>query len=81
MGKVATVFKVYTENGKEAEVSKEIKEKMKPNGLQVEEVAFGIKVLKVMFVHEDEEGSTSFEENLKKMKGVTEVEIEEESLL
>jgi translation elongation factor EF-1beta len=81
MGKVATVFKVYIENGREAEVSKEIKETLKPNGLQVEEVAFGIKVLKVMFIHEDEEGSTSFEENLRKIKDVTEVEIDGESLL
>lgn len=81
MGKVATVFKVYTEGGKEAEVSKEIKDKLKPNGMQMEEVAFGIKVLKVMFVHEDEEGSTAFEENIRKIKNVTEVEIEGESLL
>ncbi len=81
MGKVATVFKVYIENGKEAEVSKAIKEKLKPNGMQIEEVAFGIKVLKVMFVHEDEEGSTSFEDGLRKIPDVTEVEIEGESLL
>ena len=81
MGKVATVFKVYIENGKDAEVSQEIKDKLKPNGLQVEEVAFGIKVLKVMFIHEDEEGSTRFEESLRKIKDVTEVEIDGESLL
>ncbi|MEM3839010.1 MAG: hypothetical protein QXF01_00300 [Candidatus Micrarchaeaceae archaeon] len=81
MGKVATIFKIYIENGKEDEVSNEIKKKMNPNGLQKEEVAFGIKVLKAMFIHEDEEGSTKFEEALKKIPNVTEVEIESESLL
>ncbi len=81
MGKVATVFKVYIESGKEAEVSKEIKDKLKPNGFQMEEVAFGIKVLKVMFIHEDEDGSTAYENNLRKIKDVTEVEIDGESLL
>ncbi|MCL5419958.1 MAG: hypothetical protein M1354_03735 [Candidatus Marsarchaeota archaeon] len=81
MGKVATVFKVYVDNGTDASASREIKEKLKPNGIQSEEVAFGIKVLKVMFIHEDDEGSTAFEEKLKRIHNVTEVEIDSESLL
>jgi translation elongation factor EF-1beta len=81
MGKVATVFKVYMENGKEDGVIKNIKDNLKPNAIQAEEIAFGIKVLKVMFVHEDEEGSTSFEEKLRKVPDVTEVETDSESLL
>ncbi|MGB9732484.1 MAG: hypothetical protein ACP5P2_01175 [Candidatus Micrarchaeia archaeon] len=81
MGKVGVIFKVYAENGEEEKVSKEIAEKLKPNGIQLEDVAFGIKIIKVLFIHEDSEGSTVFEEKLKKINGVREVEVEEESLL
>ena len=81
MGSVATVFKVYIENGKENEVSKAIKETLKPKNMQVEEVAFGIKVAKVLFVHEDTEGSSAFEEKLRKIHGVNEVEVDDETLL
>ena len=81
MGNVATLFTVYPDAGKEAEVQKAITDKLRPKGMQLEEVAFGIKVLKVMFVHEDTAGSTVFEEKLKKVAGVTEVEVADESLL
>lgn len=81
MAKVATLFKVYVDQGNDAAVSKEIGSKLKPTSIQVEEVAFGIKIIKVMFVHEDTDGSTSFEDKLRNIKGVTEVEVAEESLL
>lgn len=81
MGNVATVFKVYMAEGKEQDITKDIKEKLKPTSMQIEEIAFGIKILKVMFVHEDTEGSTVFEEKLRKIKGVNEVEVADESLL
>ncbi|MFP3278921.1 MAG: elongation factor 1-beta [Candidatus Micrarchaeota archaeon] len=81
MGKVGVVFKVYPENGEEEKVSKRIAEALKPNGIQLEDIAFGIKVIKVLFIHEDTEGSSVFEEKLKNIEGVKEVEVEEESLL
>ena len=81
MGKVGVVFKVYPENGEEEKVSKRIAEELKPNGMQLEDIAFGIKVIKVLFIHEDTEGSSVFEEKLKNIEGVKEVEVEEESLL
>ena len=81
MGKVGVVFKVYPENGEEEKVSKRIAEALKPNGIQLEDIAFGIKVIKVLFIHEDAEGSSVFEEKLKNIEGVKEVEVEEESLL
>lgn len=79
MGLVATVFKVYSDDTDST--SKAIKEKLNPKSLQLMEVAFGIKVIKVMFVHEDSEGSNIFEDKLKGIEGVKEVEVEEESLL
>ena len=80
MGNVATLFKVYVEAGMEDGVSRSIKA-LKPKSLQTEEIGFGIKVIKVMFVHTDEEGSTPIEEKLKSVKGVNEVEVEEQTLL
>ena len=81
MGKVATLFKVYTEQGKEEPVLKEIKEKTKPNSVQLEEIAFGIKVIKAMYIHEDSDGSEKYETRLKQIPGVNEVEVAEESLI
>ncbi len=81
MGNVATLFKVYIENGKEEEVSRKISEELKPKSMQLEEVAFGIKVLKVLFVHDDSIGSADIEEKLKGVSGVNEAEVAEESLL
>lgn len=81
MGTVAVLFRVYTESGKEESVRKEITEKLKPKGSQLEDVAFGIKTIKVLFWHEDSQGSSEIEEQIKKIPGVNEVEIIEESLV
>ena len=81
MGDVATIFKIYTETGKEIEVRDSILKTLKPKSIQLEDVAFGIKVIKVMFVHTDEEGSTAIEEKLKAVKDVTEVEVADQTLL
>lgn len=81
MASTAVLFKVYAEGGKEEEVRKAIYDSMHPKGIELEEVAFGIKVIKVLFVHEDKEGSSVIEEKLKQVKGVNEVEVVEETLL
>jgi translation elongation factor EF-1beta len=81
MGNVITLFKVYTEPGNEEKVSAEIKNRLNPKGMQLEDIAFGIKVIKVMFVHDDSEGSSIIEEKLRKVNGVTEVEVADESLM
>jgi translation elongation factor EF-1beta len=81
MGTVAVLFRVYAEEGKEENVRKEIIDKLKPKGSQIEDVAFGIKTIKVLFWHDDSQGSSQIEEELKKIPGVKEVEIIEESLV
>ncbi|MDE1855706.1 MAG: hypothetical protein KGH49_00500 [Candidatus Micrarchaeota archaeon] len=81
MAKVAVLFKVFTDAGSEEEVRKRIVEQLRPNGTQLEEIAFGIKMIKVQFVYEDEQGSTKLEESLRKVQGVKEVEVMEETLL
>ena len=81
MGEVAVLFKIYAEEGREEEVGKGIVKQLKPKALQLEDVAFGIKIIKVLFVHDDKEGSSVVEEKLKSFPGVREVEVEEESLI
>ena len=80
MGDVAVIFRVYVEEGKLDSVKKEVVG-LKPKGMQTEDVAFGIKTLKVMFVHSDATGSSEQEEVLRKIPGVNEVEVVEETLL
>ncbi len=81
MGNVAVLFRVYPEEGKAEEVKKEIIDTMKPQSIALEDVAFGIKVIKVLFIHDDSKGSSEFEEGLKNLKGVNEVEVLEETLI
>jgi translation elongation factor EF-1beta len=82
MGKVATVFKVYAEDISQTDsIKAQISSTLKPTGIQVDDIGFGIRVIKVMFVHEDKEGSTSYEEGLRKVKGVRDVEVDDETLI
>ncbi len=79
MGKVATVFKVYADDADAVKLR--IVSALKPTGIQVEDIAYGIKIIKVMFVHEDKEGSTSYEDGLRKIDGVRDVEVDDETLI
>ena len=74
MGEVAVLFRVYAEKGQEEAVRQAISKTLKPKGSQLEDVAFGIKTIKVLFLHDDSEGSSEIEEKLKKVAGVNEVE-------
>lgn len=82
MAKVGIIFKVYPEEGALDKVMKNIKEKLNPVSLQSDEVAFGIKLVRVFFTFEDvDKASSNIEDALKRIEGVKEVEVEEESLL
>jgi len=81
MGKVATLFNVYSNPDKEEQVVRDIKEKLKPNSLQLEDVAFGIKIIKVMFIHDDKDGSEGYEKKLRAIPNTNDVEVSEESLI
>ncbi|MEM3791643.1 MAG: hypothetical protein QXL16_02865 [Candidatus Micrarchaeaceae archaeon] len=81
MGDVATLFKIYFDPEKEERVKEKIKEEINPKDIKLEDVAFGIKVMKVLVVHKDEEGSAKYEEKIRGIEGVNEVEVEEETLI
>jgi translation elongation factor EF-1beta len=83
MAKVAVLFNVYPKDGTTPEKAMDnIKSSTNPAGMQLEEVAFGIKVIKVMYKFDDAETSSSkFEDKLKAVEGVGELEVAEEGLL
>jgi translation elongation factor EF-1beta len=82
MARVAVVFKVYPKEGALDSVVKELKEKLKPQGMQTEDIAFGIKLIKVLFTFDDTQTSSSkIEESIKALPGVSEVEVHEETLV
>ncbi len=82
MSKVAILFKVYPKDNLVDKAASNIKEKMNPAGMQTEDVAFGIKVIKVMFKFDDSQTSSSkIEDELRKVDGVGEIEVVEEGLI
>ncbi|MGC8670039.1 MAG: hypothetical protein ACP5TL_02720 [Candidatus Micrarchaeia archaeon] len=81
MASVAVLFKVYAQDGAIDKVLDELKG-IGAAGAQAQDVAFGIKVIKALFKFDDSQySSSSIEDKIKKLDGVSEVEVEEESLL
>jgi translation elongation factor EF-1beta len=82
MSGVSVIFKIYAQEGKLDSVMKEIAEKLKPKDMKVEELAFGIKAIRAMFLFDNADSTSSgIEERLRAIEGVSELEVEEESLL
>jgi len=80
MGKVSVLAKVFPEDFEEIEkIREEINSKFNVKDYKIEDIGFGIKVLKVLILSEDT--GINFEEELKKVKGVSEVEIESITLI
>ena len=79
---VGVLFKVYPAENEAEAVAQRIKDEMKPQSIAIDEIGFGIKILKPFFTFDDKTNtSMKIEEQLKKIKGVSEVEVIEESLL
>lgn len=82
MARVAIIFKVYPKEGMLEKAISNIRSKMNPKSMQAEDVAFGIKVIKVLFTFDDNETTGSnIEDQLKKIDGVGEIDVEEETLI
>jgi len=83
MAMVAVVFKVYPKEGEAIEATADnIRAQMHPATVQIEDLAFGIKLAKILFKFDDATASSSkLEEGLRAVQGVGEVEVEEESLI
>ncbi|MFB6265828.1 MAG: elongation factor 1-beta [Candidatus Nanohaloarchaea archaeon] len=80
MGEVAVVLKIMPEDAETdmGRIEDEIRERIDVEDLQEEEVAFGLKALKVSTIVGDEEGGTDPVENsLREIRGVQSVEVED----
>jgi translation elongation factor EF-1beta len=76
-----TVMKIYPEE--KADTAKLLEAIYKVKGCasaRVEEFAYGIKIIRAGFVCEDSEG-TDFEEMVKKVPGVSEVQVDDVTLI
>ncbi len=81
MSEVSVIFKVYTDEGKLESAMEGIK-KLNPHDLKTEELAFGMKAIKVMFIYDNASANSSeIEERIRKIEGVSEIEVEQETLI
>lgn len=81
MSDVSVIFKVYAEEGKLDSAMEGIR-KLNPNDIKTEELAFGMKAIKVMFIYDNASADSSeLEEKIRKVEGVSEIEVEQESLV
>jgi translation elongation factor EF-1beta len=83
MSSVAVLFKVYPkENMLDKALDSIKKMNPAPAGMQTDEIGFGITVIKVLFKFDDDKTSSSkIEDELRKVEGVGELEVEEEGLI
>ena len=79
MGKISCVYKVMPEDAEtDLETIKEqIRDRIDVEDIGEEEVAFGLKAVKVSTITTDEEGGTdAVEEKLEGMEGIQSIELE-----
>lgn len=81
MSKAAILFKVYPKDGRLDAALDEIKSNMEPSDIGLEEVGFGIKVIKVLFTYDTATGSSEIEERLRGLDNIQEVEVEQDTLI
>ena len=82
MGKVAITFKIMPDSAEidAFELKDKINEKVKVQDYHVEEIAFGLKVLRVLIMSEDA-ATDELEEKIKSVAGVSEVEVESSTIV
>ena len=82
MGKVAITFKIMPDSAERDafDIKEKINEKVKVQDYHIEEIAFGLKVLRVLIMSEDA-ATEELEEKIKSIKGVSEVEVESSTIV
>lgn len=81
MGNVSVTLKVFPEDpGKVEELKESIVKAVSPRGIGVEDIGFGVKLIKVMVVVPDTDGG-KVEEKIKALPGISEVQVEEVTLV
>jgi len=81
MANVTVVAKIFAEDPKDLDdIKTRIAESMRLADARIEEIGFGVKVLRVMVIISDKEGG-DIEDKLKRVKGVSQVQIDDISLV
>lgn len=82
MGNVAISIKIMPESAQTdlEKVRQEISKKMKIQDFKIEPIAFGLKSLKILVIAPDT-GTENIKEQIEKIKGVSNVEIESQTLI
>lgn len=79
MGKISCVYKLMPENDETdlEDIKEEVRNRIDVEDIGEEDVAFGLKAVKVSTITTDEEGGTdAVEEKLEGMEGVQSIELE-----
>jgi len=81
MGKAIIVIQVFpAENADLTKLEAEIKKVQGYNKSAIEPFVFGAKIIRASFIYEDGKG-IDYEEALKKIAGVSEIQVQEEGLI
>ncbi len=88
MGDVGIIYKILPEDLEVnvedlmKRIEEQVKDMVKIKGMQIKPIAFGLNAILMYIIVKDEAGITEkFEEKVKNIKGVGEIEVEEMSLL
>ncbi len=81
LGKVLTRLKIFPEEGTDlSELLERVKRVPGNNTAKIEDYVFGVKIIIASFVCEDS-AARDFEEETRKLEGVSEVQVEEVGLI
>jgi translation elongation factor aEF-1 beta len=81
MGNVSVIIKVYPNDPSGIdELKTQISNELHPQDIKIEDIGFGVKILKVMFIVPDSEGGI-IEEKVRSIQGVSQLEVESISLI
>ncbi len=88
MGDVGIIYKILPEDLEVnvedlmKRIEEQVKDMVKIKGMQIKPIAFGLNAILMYIIVKDEAGVTEkFEEKVKSIKGVGEIEVEEMSLV
>ena len=82
MGEVAVVIKILPDDPANFESMKEnIIKTFNPKSVKEEELAFGLKALRIMVIMDDKQGAGNIEEKIMQTKGVGQAQVEDMTLV
>lgn len=83
MGDVAVTLKVMPDSPETDldKIREEISKKVKIQDYNTEEIAFGLKALRILIVKPDTGGTDDIEKQIKEIEGVSDVEVESVTLV